>query len=107
MSTVGVMALPIAARAQTPSSMVKSASMSISGSKPGFAGKWTCMSSTIVEIAPVSYDTRGMASAWVMVLRDNGEVIAAERVSDREVEQLRSLPCGTPESGLGGVALVG
>ncbi len=65
------------------------------------------MSRTTVEISPVSYDTRGMASAWVMVQRDKGEIVAAERVSIGEVEQLRRLPCGTPESDLGGIALIG
>lgn len=102
---VAALALPMAAQAQTPSGMVKSASMS--GSKPGLAGKWTCISSATVEIAPVSYDTRGMASAWVMVQRDRGKIVAAERVSTKEVEQLQRLPCGTPDSDLGGIALVG
>jgi hypothetical protein len=96
------------ATAQTPSSsLVKSASITSPAQKTGLAGKWTCASRATIEIAPVSYDTRGRASAWVMVHRDHGEIIASERVDSREVEQLRRLPCGTPDSDLGGVALLG
>jgi hypothetical protein len=102
-----VLSLPLAAQAQTPESLVKQASISTSGSKPVLAAKWTCVSTATVELAPVSYDARGMASAWVMVHRDKGEIVAAERVSSKDAEQLRRLPCGTPDSDLGGVALVG
>lgn len=70
------------------------------------ATRWTCVSRAVVEIAPVSFDTRGEPSGWVMVHRVNGEVTAAERVDGKEVEQLRRLPCGTPDSYMGGV-LVG
>jgi hypothetical protein len=101
-----VLSLPFAAQAQTPERLVKQASISTSGSGPVTA-KWTCVSTATVELAPVSYDARGMASAWVMVYRDKGEIVAAERVSSKDAEQLRRLPCGTPDSDLGGVALVG
>ncbi len=101
-----VLSLPLAAQAQTPEGLVKQASISTSGSKP-VPAKWTCVSTATVELAPVSYDARGMASAWVMVHRDKGEIVAAERVSSKDAEQLRRLPCGTPDSDLGGVALVG
>lgn len=103
-----MLSLPLAAQAQTPGNLVKSASISTSGSKqPAPTAKWTCVSTATVELAPVSYDARGMASAWVMVHRDKGEIVAAERVSSKDVEQLRRLPCGTPDSDLGGIALVG
>jgi hypothetical protein len=105
---VALAVLPALGEAQTPpSSMVKAASVSTSAQKTGLAGKWTCVSRATVEIAPVSHDTRGRAEAWVLVHRANGEIIASERVDAREVEQLRRLPCGTPDSDLGGVALVG
>jgi len=101
-------AISATAAAQTASSsLVKSASIASPGQKTGLAGKWTCASRATIEIAPVSYDTRGRASAWVMVHRDHGEIIASERVDPREVEQLRRLPCGTRDSDLGGVALLG
>jgi hypothetical protein len=101
-------AMPLASHAQAPAStLVKTASASSPAQKTGLAGKWTCISRATVEIAPVSYDTRGQANAWVTVYRDRGEIIASERVDALEVEQLRRLPCGTPDSNLGGVALVG
>ncbi len=60
---------------------------------------WKCAFS-VVELAPVSEDTGGRPTAWVMVHRIDGEVVAAERVSLREVEQIRALPCGRkPDSG--------
>jgi hypothetical protein len=68
---------------------------------------WTCVSRASVEIAPVSFDTAGEPAAFVVVHRMDGEVIAAERVSPVEVQKLRRLPCGTPDSDLGGVAAVG
>lgn len=71
------------------------------------ATSWTCVSRANVEIAPVSFDTGGEPSAWVVVHRIDGEVIAAERVGPAEVEKLRRLPCGMPDSGLGSVAAVG
>ena len=71
------------------------------------ATSWTCVSRANVEIAPVSFDTAGEPAAWVVVHRINGEVTAAERVSPAEVQKLRRLPCGTPDSDLGGVAVVG
>jgi hypothetical protein len=59
--------------------------------KPASALSWACQTK-IVEIAPVSEDTSGR-HGWVMVHRVNGEIIAAERVSASEVEQIRRLPC--------------
>ncbi|HEX5005575.1 MAG TPA: hypothetical protein VFV70_00600 [Hyphomonadaceae bacterium] len=71
------------------------------------ATSWTCVSRANVEIAPVSFDTAGEPATWVVVHRIDGEVIAAERVGAVEVQKLRRLPCGTPDSDLGGVARVG
>ncbi len=65
---------------------------SLASMKPTTASSWACQSK-VVEIAPVSEDTNGGATAWVMVHRVKGEIIAAERVSEREVEQIRRLPC--------------
>jgi len=111
LSIAGVFAaligVPAAAAAQTPASSFFKASATFPAQKAGLAGKWTCVSRATIEIAPVSYDTRGQASAWVMVHRDHGEIIASERVDAREVEQLRRMPCGAPDSDLGGVAMVG
>jgi hypothetical protein len=70
-----------------------SAQTKMAAAKPAVASNWTCPSSTI-EIAPVSEDTSGKPTAWVMVHRVKGEIIAAERVDAREVERIRALPCG-------------
>ena len=95
---------PVAAEAQKAKSPagVQSAAASSTATT-----RWTCVSRAVVEIAPVSFDTTGEPSGWVMVHRVNGEIIAAERVSGNEVNQLRRLPCGTPDSDMGGIALVG
>ena len=82
--------------APAPKSQV--ASTSIGG------GKWTCVSRQTVEIAPVSFDVRGQPS-WVVVYRVKGEIIASQRVSEREVDQIRRMPCGEPDSEQGGVAI--
>lgn len=54
---------------------------------------WTCPFA-VVEIAPVSHDTAGRPSEWVMVHRVKGEIVAAERVSANVVAQIRAVPCG-------------
>lgn len=74
---------------------------------PTSAMRWTCVSRAVIEIAPVSYDTAGAPSGWVMVHRIKGEIIASERVSDLDVQKLSRLPCGAPDSELGGVAVIG
>jgi hypothetical protein len=97
-------AAPIAAEAQTAKS---SAGAKVASASSTATTRWTCVSRAVVEIAPVSFDTAGEPRGWVMVHRVNGEIVAAERVSGNEVSQLRRLPCGTPDSDMGGVALVG
>lgn len=66
---------------------------SLNAGKPAAAASsWACQAK-VVEIAPVSQDTNGRPTAWVMVHRVQGEIIAAERLSAAEVEQVRRLPC--------------
>ena len=99
----GLIAFPLGVEAQvSASSGLKPAALAASS-----GGKWTCVSRTVVEIAPVSHDMAGEPLAWVRVHRVQGEIVAAERISARELEKFRRLPCGTPDSDLGGVALVG
>src|SRR6185295_15515001 len=99
---VGVFAFP--AVAQTPAaSLVKPAAMEAASSKTS-AGKWTCVSRATVEIAPVSFDTMGQPAAWVMVHRIKGEIIASERITSRQVDEIRRLPCASRDSDDGGVA---
>lgn len=98
------------ATAQTAAaSLVKPASIASTMPAPSApksaAGKWTCVSRATVEIAPVSFDTTGQATAWVMVHRVKGEIIAAERISQREADELRRMPCGAPNSEQGGVLI--
>lgn len=73
------------AQAQTTKAMMASA-------KPAAASAWQCQAK-VVEIAPVSEDSNGRARSWVMVHRVGGEIVAAERLSASEVEQVRRLPC--------------
>ncbi|RYG33067.1 MAG: hypothetical protein EON93_10200 [Burkholderiales bacterium] len=72
------------ANAQTAKTML--------AAKPAAASAWQCQAK-VVEIAPVSQDTNGKATTWVMVHRVGSEVIAAERLNNTEVEQIRRLPC--------------
>ena len=90
-------AVPSGAVAQAAKAIAKPAASSSASMS------WTCVSRSNVEIAPVSFDTFGEPSAWVVVHRVDGEVTAAERVSPAEVQKLRRLPCGTRDSDLGGV----
>lgn len=64
----------------------------LASAKPAAAAAWQC-AAKVVEIAPVSQDTNGKATGWVMVHRVAGEIIAAERLTATEVEQVRRLPC--------------
>lgn len=75
-----------AANAQT----TKQASLNMA--KPAAAASWACQTK-VVEIAPVSEETNGRPTAWVMVHRVQGEIVAAERLSASEVEQVRRMPC--------------
>jgi hypothetical protein len=76
-----------AASAQTRSDIRGLASV-----QPVAASAAAC-SSGLIEIAPVSFDGGGNATAWVVVHRVDGEVVAAERVTAQEVEQLHRSPC--------------
>lgn len=89
--TRSTLALVAAGLSLAPSAGAQTAKQT-SLAKPAAATSWACTFKT-VEIAPVSLDIRGEATAWVMVHRVNGEVVAAERVSEKEVQQIRRLPC--------------
>jgi len=65
---------------------------SLSAVKPAAAASWACQTK-VVEIAPVSEESSGRPTAWVMVHRVQGEIVAAERLSAAEVEQVRRMPC--------------
>jgi hypothetical protein len=104
---LAVFAVTAAAGAQAQASRPSAIRAAAIAGAPGGADKWTCISRAVVEVAPVSFDTAGTPIGWVRVHRVQGEVVAAERVSRLEIDQLRSLPCGTPDSDLGGVAPVG
>jgi hypothetical protein len=91
------------ALAQTPASVAKPAVVSAAAAPKPAPGRWTCLSRTVVEIAPVSFDSFGSAEAWVVVHRVKGEVVASERIDKRAVDMLRAAPC----SDQGGVVLIG
>jgi hypothetical protein len=69
------------------------------------AASATACTTGLIEIAPVSFDTGGKATAYVVVHRVNGEVVAAERVTPQEIEQLHRAPCKA--DGWGGAQLAG
>jgi hypothetical protein len=58
------------------------------------AASATACATGLIEIAPVSFDTKGRPDVWVVVHRVNGEIVAAERVSPSEVEKVIRAPCG-------------
>jgi len=90
---VSCSALFIASLGLSGMAQAQTVKASLASAKPAAAASaWQCQAK-VVEIAPVSQDTNGRATAWVMVHRVGGEVIAAERLSAAEVEQVRRLPC--------------
>ena len=103
---LAALAMSVSIPAQAQSAKASTVRPAAAAASPG-ADRWTCVSRAVVEIAPVSFDTAGEPNRWVRVHRVDGEIVAAERVSELEICQLRQLPCGTPDSELGGVALVG
>lgn len=100
---LAALAAPLTASAQTGTNLVKPASLAASNgtSATGASNvnRWTCTFKT-VEIAPVSFDTSGGATGWVIVYRMKGEVIASERISARKAQQLRALPCADELDGV-------
>ncbi len=89
---ISVSALVAAAVGIQPAAEAQTRQNASLSSKPAAAVSWAC-TAKVVELAPVSTDTRGNATGWVMVHRVKGEIIAAERVSNDEVEQIRRMPC--------------
>ncbi len=79
------------ASAQTPAKPLKMAQAKPAASQA--ASTWSCPFA-IVELSPVSHDTGGRPSEWVMVHRVNGEIVAAERISADDAAQIRAMPCG-------------
>ena len=71
--------------------MAKSASVASNG---GGSAKWVCLTRQTVELAPVSSDVRSQGESWLVVYRDKGEVVAAQRVSESDAAQIRKMPCG-------------
>ena len=90
LSISALLAASIGMSSMASAQTVKQASLNTS--KPAAASSWACQAK-VVEIAPVSQDTNSRATAWVMVHRVQGEIVAAERLSASEVEQVRRLPC--------------
>lgn len=99
----GISALVLTAPASFAQKASGPSATAASTSLPGLHGRWICASRASIEVAPVSFDTAGGVEAWVVVHRVKGEVVAAERIGKRELENLRSKPCESE----GGVALVG
>jgi hypothetical protein len=87
-----------AAKSTGASSLTKSASLA---SNPGGSAKWVCLSRQTVELAPVSSDVRSQDEAWLVVYRDKGEVVAAQRVSESDAAQIRKMPCGETGPAIG------
>jgi hypothetical protein len=83
-AAASVLALP--AMAQTATKPAVRASLNAPAS-------WAC-AGALIEIAPVSFDVAGRADEWVLVHRVKGEVVASERLSQDEAEQVKRLPCG-------------
>lgn len=89
---VSVSALFAALTALHPAASAQTAQSSPNTAKSAAAASWACQTK-VVEIAPVSEEANGRPTAWVMVHRVQGEIVAAERLSASEVEQVRRMPC--------------
>lgn len=92
-TVVSISALVATFTGASPGALAQTGKTQLAQVKPAAAAStWTCPFS-VVELAPVSEETNGKAQAWVMVHRVNGEIVAAERVSQKDVAQIRALPC--------------
>lgn len=74
------------------SAQTKSDARGLANIQPVAASATACTTG-LIEIAPVSFDAGGKASAWVIVHRVDGEIVASERVTEQEIEQLHRAPC--------------
>jgi hypothetical protein len=88
--SASVLLCPIFAHA---SAQTRPAQGGLASVKPVAASATACANG-LIEIAPVSFDTEGRPDAWVIVHRINGEIVASERVSQREIEIVKRAPCG-------------
>jgi len=88
---ISISTLAVAA-ASSPAFAQTAKAGSLANVKPVMASAAACTSG-LMELAPVSFDGNGRAEAWVVVYRINGEIVAAERASPSEIEQLNRSPC--------------
>lgn len=91
--TIGVAFASSIVAASSASAQTRPVQGSLSSVKPIAASVTTCATG-LIEIAPVSFDTSGQPEAWVVVQRVDGEVVSAQRITARGLEQLRRAPCG-------------
>lgn len=70
---------------------------------------WICLSGMRLEVLPVSHDVSNAPQEWVLVYKQNGNPISAQKVSASEARTIPTLDCG-PEPGeksRGGATLAG
>ena len=92
MKTVIPAIVAAAALAGAASAQTRPEARGLASVQPVAASATACATG-LIEIAPISFDMGGRPEAWVVVYRVDGEVVAAERVTPQEIEQLHRAPC--------------
>lgn len=92
MKTVIPAILTAALLAGAASAQTRSVTGGLTSIQPVAASATACTTG-LIEIAPVSFDAGGKATAWVIVHRVDGEIVASERVTPQEIEKLHRTPC--------------
>jgi len=54
---------------------------------------WVCATGVTAATHPVSFDGGETGDAWVMVYRQNGEVVASERVTEQVAQSVPAFDC--------------
>jgi hypothetical protein len=98
------LAAPFASAQAPSSSRAAGAEATASGVA---ASSLVCLAKSGLEVAPVSFDALGKATAWVLVHRVKDEIVASERIGAQEILELRQLRCDPPSEPSQGLALVG
>src|SRR5262249_59115732 len=61
--------------------------------KPKIANTWICASGIRLEVLPVSFDTPTEAPQYVLIFKQNNEVIASQRIDPAKVKDIPGYAC--------------
>ena len=97
-------ALAPVAVAQTAAGKQASATTVSTGPAP-IRNSWICLAGMRLEVMPVSHDVSDAPEEWVLVYKQNGNPISAQKVSASEARSIPTIDCS--EKSRAGATLVG